>query len=601
MTEEPHPPPSVGAPPARTAIGLFPVAMWFGLIGGGVQGAWVTFARSEAGLFTHVNDQIAWTAPLSTAIWMAVPGACFWFAERGRPGRWWQAGVSVYASLAAVGILMYVVRLHPLARIAVAVGIGTQAGYLATRHQAMVGRLVRRTLPVLASLVVLVGSVFNSAMLVRESRSSASLPPAESGAPNVLLLVLDTVRALDMSLYGLSRATTPEIDRFSARGTVFDRAIAPAPWTLPSHASMFTGRAPHELSADWRKPLDDRYPTLAGELSARGYLTAGFAANLAYASAESGLGRGFVHYEGHRITAMGVLLSDRLARSIVNAPVVRRLLGWHEILERKPASSIRHRLVTWLDSHPDRPWFAFANFYDAHDPYLPSAPWDTAFTGRRIPGDARNVALANESPVSPATAGTDRDAYDQAIRGLDHEIGALLTDLETRGKLRNTVVVITSDHGEEFGEHGLLGHGHSLYFPALWVPLIIAFDGRVPAGRRVAGPVSLRNLAATILDLSGSPPTLPGESLRARWSLDSTGATHPFAIAEVRKEPRQPAWYPASKGDMSSVMDDTYQLIRDGSGMLELVDLVASPTGTVRLRADSELIRRLKALLPPKG
>lgn len=586
--------------PARAAIGLFPMALWFGLVGGSLQAAWATYARYELGRYTHLSRQIVWMAPVSAALVLAVPGALFWILERRRTRNWWQAAVTVYAAIAALGVLYYVVGLHPLARVALSIGVGAQTGRLAVRHRPFFGRIVRETMPLLAGLVLIVGSVLNAAIRGAERQALATLPAAPAGAPNVLLLILDTVRALDMSLYGYSRATTPHIDRFAGRGVVFDRAIAAAPWTLPSHASMFTGRAPHQLSADWRRPLDDRYPTLAEVLAARGYLTAGFAGNLAYASSESGLQRGFAHYEGFGITVAGFVFGSQVMQHLANAPLVRRLLRWHNVLERKSARGIHQHLVEWLDAHPGRPWFAFANFYDAHDPYLPPAPFDTAFTGRRIPDHERNYTLVNTEPVTAEAARAERDAYDQAMRWLDHEVGALLRDMEARGQLRNTVVVIAADHGEEFGEHGLLGHGNSLYLPSLRVPLIVVFDGVVPAGRRVAGTVSLRDLGATILDLTGSLPGLPGTSLRAQWTPGSVTGDAATAVAEVRKEPRQPAWFPASKGDMSSVVSNSRQLIRDGTGAREFYDLLADPTGATRADDEPGLMARLEALLPPK-
>ena len=116
-----------------------------------------------------------------------------------------------------------------------------------------------------------------------------------------------------MSLYGYERETTPNIARFAQQGVVFDRAMSPAPWTLPSHASMFTGHAPRDLSADWRVPLNLQYPTLAERLTEHGYLTAGFVGNLAFASRESGLDRGFTHYESFLVTVANIMSSDMVA------------------------------------------------------------------------------------------------------------------------------------------------------------------------------------------------------------------------------------------------------------------------------------------------
>ena len=130
----------------------------------------------------------------------------------------------------------------------------------------------------------------------------ANLPQADSGTPNVLLIVMDTVSAQHMSLYGYPRDTTPNLARLARKGVRFQHARSTAPWTLPSHASMFTGRWPHDLSVGYGQPLDASAPTLAESLRDRGYATGGFVANTLYCSAETGLNRGFIHYEDHELT-----------------------------------------------------------------------------------------------------------------------------------------------------------------------------------------------------------------------------------------------------------------------------------------------------------
>jgi len=131
------------------------------------------------------------------------------------------------------------------------------------------------------------------------------------GMPNVLLIVLDTVRAKSLGLYGYGRPTTPRLERLARYGTVFKSAFSTAPWTLASHATMFTGRYPHELSTGFLSPLDTTYLTLAELFTSEGYQTAGFAANTFYASQEFGLSRGFTHYEDYRVSGRQVLDSRR--------------------------------------------------------------------------------------------------------------------------------------------------------------------------------------------------------------------------------------------------------------------------------------------------
>jgi len=215
-----------------------------------------------------------------------------------------------------------------------------------------------------------------------------------------------------------------------------------------------------------------------------------------------------------------------------------------------------------------------------------------------VPWSERNLWLHQNGPVSAAAARTERDAYDGALAYLDHEIGAMLDDFEARGLLRNTIVVVTADHGEEFGEHGLLDHGNSLYLPALHVPLVLAWPGRVPAGRRVAPTVSLRDLAATILDLAGQRPALPGHSLRALWVQPPADTGVASAVAEVRRARGLPAWFPVSRGDMISIVTTTHQYIRGATGE-QLFDLRLDPTGG-RFGSDGlDALPGLRALAGP--
>jgi hypothetical protein len=146
---------------------------------------------------------------------------------------------------------------------------------------------VWRTLPIAAILVLVLSGGFYAWPMWLERQALASLPPAGAAKPNVLLIVLDTVRAKSMSLYGYQRATTPNLDRFAARGVVFDDAMVSAPWTLASHGTMFTGRYPYELSVDFLNGLDAKHPTISEALRREGYLTAGFHGELLVTAASS--------------------------------------------------------------------------------------------------------------------------------------------------------------------------------------------------------------------------------------------------------------------------------------------------------------------------
>ncbi|HEU4565395.1 MAG TPA: sulfatase, partial [Gemmatimonadaceae bacterium] len=386
--------------------------------------------------------------------------------------------------------------------------------------------------------------------------------------------ILDTVRAASLSLYGYAQPTTPKLARWAARGVVFEQAMAPAPWTLPSHGTLFTGRWPHELSAGWLTPLDGRWPTLAERFAARGYRTAGFVANHFYTTHESGLERGFLRYEDFRHSLPQLVLSSAIGQTVVAMHDAASAVGsrrdipaaaWHalrpppeRLADRKAAPVVREEFEEWLEEQPtDRPFFAFLNYFDAHKPYEAPAEFRRRITG---PGESRR-------------------AYDASIAYLDDEVSRLLGDLARSGELRNTLVVITSDHGELFGAHGLTGHGNSLYLPLLRVPLVMMMPSRVPAGVRVDTAVTLRDLAATIVDLAGlggSPP-VPGKSLARFWGGTASDAAPSPLLSEVEKGINTPPEHPVSRGDMRSLITMPWHYIRNGDGREELYDIVSDP------------------------
>ena len=225
----------------------------------------------------------------------------------------------------------------------------------------------------------------------------------------------------------------------------------------------------------------------------RGYLTAVFIAKTAYCSANFGLDRGFLHYEDYGISPGRIVRGSALARLIASDERLRDLIGVHELLGRKPAEQVNSDFLRWLDRRePGRPFFAFLNYYDAHDPYQPPAEFARKFSPVIPRGYFREGVRLPREVIDEL-----RDAYDGAIAYLDHELGRLLAELRERGLLDDTLLIVTSDHGESLGEHGLMSHGNSLYLTLLRVPLVIVHPARIPAGRSIAEPVSLRDIPAT--------------------------------------------------------------------------------------------------------
>jgi arylsulfatase A-like enzyme len=249
-------------------------------------------------------------------------------------------------------------------------------------------------------------------------------------------------------------------------------------------------------------------------------------------------------------------------------------------VDGKIGSTVNAEFLGWLDRQKGRPWFAFLNYFDAHGPYLPPAPYDTMYFKRPAPVAEKyfeTMYRAYGSPPVPLEElVVSMDAYDGGITYLDAQVDSLLLDLGKRGLLDNTIVVVTSDHGELFGEHGVISHGNSLYLPVLHVPLLLMAPGRVPGGVRVPSLASLRDLPVTLLDLAGVPnPGLPGHSLSQAWSVAGASGIADTLFAAVdfnRLLPRFPP-APVLRGSMRTVVLDSLQYILNGDGQEELYHL----------------------------
>jgi arylsulfatase A-like enzyme len=252
-----------------------------------------------------------------------------------------------------------------------------------------------------------------------------------------------------------------------------------------------------------------------------------------------------------------------------------------------------------------RPFFAMANLMDVHGVYLVPEPYASRFgaipmpgLGARVRGRLRQVLGGEPLPVPD---GREPEGYEAAIARLDDQLGAFFQDLERGGVLDNTIVILTSDHGEEFREHGMYGHGISLYWPAIHVPLIVWLPGGRSAGLRVAGPVSLRTLPATIADLAGlGTAPFPGRSLAGAWS---GGGLAPDTVLAELPHPQPTAVRgrkPLPKGPMASVVLDSLHLIRYADGSEEVFDIAADPWERSNLldRIAPATLDRARALLP---
>jgi arylsulfatase A-like enzyme len=419
----------------------------------------------------------------------------------------------------------------------------------------------------------------------------------------VLLIVWDTVRAKELSLYGYSRLTTPNLERLAARGVQFRHAFATSSWTLPSHASLFTGRWPYELSAGWKTPLDDSHPTLANRLSSLGYDTAGFVANLDYCSRETGLDRGFAHFDDYPLNLREVLTRyvglGRRVDPFSIALVADKLAGRRAAEARprfpislehaKGAADVERGFWDWLawQRKRGRPFFAFLNYNDAHTPYEVPDDSSKGFGLRPSSWHDRLVFhqwnTLDKMKLPYRTVQMANDLYDDSIAYLDRRLGALVDELARRGVLDKTVMIVTSDHGEHLGDHLLFFHGCSLYRQLVEVPLVVVGPKSVPAGLAVDEPVSLRDLPATVLDLIGvqRDVAFPGRSLARFWAQGD--GKEPPTAEPLFMETDKPTLLtnqgrePAAKGPMKALVAGGMHYIRSGDGREELYALNADP------------------------
>jgi arylsulfatase A-like enzyme len=518
-------------------------------------------------------------------------------------------------ALAIVPVLKTVVpQIYVEAWACFGLGIAIQLVPMLERRITALRRRLLWSIPLMLGLVILLASfVFLEDRLKQAREAGRPLPPA--GSPNVLLIVLDTVRADRLSLYGYERSTTPTLERLAQRGIRFDEARATAPWTLPSHGSMFTGHWPHELGEEWMTPLRGNFPTLAEYLGNRGYATAGFVANVGYCSEETGLARGFTHYEDYLLEDLDPLRTCGLVEHLTSAssgiiravdisslrPLKRFVNRWLDP-KRKNAALVRRAFLGWVSQRSDtsRPFFAFLNFFDAHQQYLLPPGARPRYVSYPVTTEEFTVVyelwpFLDKTKLPPRYIKLARDAYDDCLGYLDEQLGLLFDALQRHGVLDRTLVVVTSDHGEGLGEHNLFDHGESLYRTEIRVPLVIRPPSGLNRSMVVRETVSLRDLPATIVDLlrlgAGSP--FPGESLARFWrnapsgNLDLSVETGPSpssgapVVSELR-EP-QPMPYdrgrsPASRGPWVSVADDKFVYIRnEGDGSEQLFDERGDP------------------------
>ncbi|MCB9765933.1 MAG: sulfatase [Alphaproteobacteria bacterium] len=409
----------------------------------------------------------------------------------------------------------------------------------------------------------------------------ATRPDAVAEGPDVVLVVMDTVRASSVSAYGYPVETTPHFDRLAAEGALFKRAVAPSTWSLPSHASFFTG---HFTSAHGGHSetgtLDEALPTLADVFAEAGYETALFSAN-PHLSDAFGLARGY-RFEDQ------AWRGDRTIAHVFTAHRLLAVMGYGE--DDKGGGRVAGNFERWVARRPADapPAFVTLNFLEAHAPYekVPE-PFLSRFTDRPHAelADVSNLAMADIFNASLTPEDVERmrvpmgEMYHASVAYTDHLLSRVVDALRARGSLDDTVLIVLADHGELLGEHNRFGHGRPLYEPDLWVPLMIRYPAAVPAGVAVDQPVSTVGVMATALALAGldAPPVQVGSLLPA---LRGEPAGQPLIVERYRMERGAPTQDPMSMPDQRYRVyySGPWKLVTWTGGPPMLFDLAADPT-----------------------
>jgi arylsulfatase A-like enzyme len=580
------------------------VAIWFAIFTGLMEGlGLLLFQRinwRQWGRIMHVSKEILWVSPTVDLILFLPVAVAVWMVARlfkRLPG--FRVLVFLLVFLAAYDWLTLTGRLYPRACMLLSLGIATAFGRWLRKHEAVAVSFWSRSSGYLGAALLLSFAAIQGGQWLHEYAAEGRLAAASPGSPNVLVVVVDTLRADHLSAHGYARPTSPAMARIANQGVLFENAIAPCSWSLPSHASLLTGRYPLEHGLvnlqpepwlGWGNSAMNGYPTLGEALQRRGYRTGAFSANRVYFSRDVGLGRGFIHFEDYFSSAGDALTRTLYGRKIARfyfyrsnkSKVTRalRYLGLSSWLDqdsegsgdyggtfgvRKRASDVNKEVLRWIGRDRKRPFFAFLNYLDVHYKY--GGPWDY--------------------PRPKWDSGTPIDEYDAGVIYVDDYIGRLLTELERLGLAQNTIVVLTSDHGESLGDHGLTYHGAALYWELIHVPLIISYPGHVPAGLRVAAPVSNVAVPATILDMldANGKKTFPGPALSAMWTVPGTVpqwldplAQLPQTDIVVREDRALESRIPiATTGSMETLVTARWQLIVHQKLGAQLYDRITDP------------------------
>lgn len=479
--------------------------------------------------------------------------------------------------------------------------------------------------------------------------------------PHIVFIVLDTHRLDRLGCYGYPRGTSPNLDAFSRQATLFEKAIAPAQWTVPSHASMFTGEPPStHMAVQASGALDPRFKTLAEHLRGLGYRTAGFCNNPLVGIINNGLKRGFETFYNYggaipsrpakptrpilvplsQVWERYTQILRKISYPIQNAfsTSSRLFLAslnpfWVSLWTRfahfkgDTAASIQDAADFVRQHMRDQPHLLFLNLMETHLPYSPPEPFvrDLAPTVREERAARDFLRVFNtqalhwitpmEKPFSDLEAQTLSDMYDAEVAYQDHLLGELLAALDRPEYRENTMVIIVADHGEMLGEHQMMGHAFGVYQDLIRALLMVRFPGQA-AGQRVSAPVSTTRLFHTVLEAAGveayetsysSAVDVKGRSLlreanqeaNSQVAVVSEAYAPEFALNIV--ETRKAALMEEFNSSVThwAVYQGPYKLVRVEEVGDELFDLGADPLATraVTVEGEDQRIHQLSGQL----
>ncbi len=363
---------------------------------------------------------------------------------------------------------------------------------------------------------------------------------AYRAARGVVVISIDTLRRDHLSLYGYPRRTTPGLDALARESVVFEDAVSTSSWTLPAHASLLTSTAPSVHGATTSKVgLSSSLPGLPRVLKDAGYFTQAFATHV-YLSKEYGFGEGF----------------DR-----------------HRYLPETRAEEVTDQAIQFLEAKADSDFFLFLHYYDPHWHYDPPAPYDRAFDPKyegKTTGIWWNFKDYDASSIDAKDLHHIQALYDGEILYTDRQVERLVQEMKRLGVFENALVVVTSDHGEEFLDHGEWEHQKTLYEEQLRIPLLVKLPAAAMASQRVKGQVSLVDVAPTILAVLGvpAPETFEGRSLLDAARSGEAAATEAWAETEHTIDGSRK--FAARRGDSAEKAIFT---LTEGALAIELFDL----------------------------